>query len=187
MKFFATSSLGILFILCVFIVPRLSEAACSCTGSGQIGLEIIATSCPADPPSDSHTYYYVWKNIECRGNSIVKTGDFGGDYYTPKRLEEMWTANNYKIVRNSSGTHMFTAMPSFTGTVEGESFSNSIKTSDKIDKYCVYFPSDLPDADGDGFIKCLDCNDNNSSLNIECPTYPLCKNCARICIDPSIE
>jgi hypothetical protein len=187
MKRFAIFSFEILLLFCVFIAPNLSEAACSCTGSGQIGIEIVATSCPADPPSDSHTYYYVWKNIECKGNSIVKTGDFGGEYYTPKRTEQIWTGYNHKILRNSSGTHMFAAIPSFTGTVEGESFSSSIKTSDKMDKYCVYFPADLPDSDVDGFINCLDCNDSDSSLNIECPTDPLCKNCARICIDPSIE
>lgn len=158
-----------LFVLCLVLSAQVdnAHADCSCaTGGGinVIGLEAIATTCPPDPPSDSHSFYYITNNINCSGDpgNIIYVAPWGGENYTPAYLQNLWVGVGYRVLRNPSGSHMIMVSPDYTGTVAGVNMNGlpadvyEAIPPEALDQYCTTVTPSPTDSDSDGFPDCLD-------------------------------
>lgn len=177
---------GVLLItVFLFIISNKSYASCDCSqGSNSIymvGTEYIAQSCPSDPPSENTTYNYLIYGVDCKYNTHVTNWSFQGSMsLSPGSLSGFGVYQGYRVLRNTSGTHIYHVHPNFTGQISGVNFAGlapGVYYAD-IDRYCCNLPNNtyscsnsLPvDSDGDGFADCIDnCPDNSNPDQGPCP------------------
>ena len=92
----------------------------------------------------------------------------------------------YRVLRNTSGTHIIGVSPNFQGVIAGVNFAGlapGVYYGD-LDEYCCHLPgnvyacsSSLPDdKDDDGWPVCFDCDDNNPEYTNNCPEIEIPKN-----------
>jgi hypothetical protein len=144
-----------------------------------MGYEFSATSCPAEPPSDTKSYTYLITPINCVGNKITKFTSYGDISGTPASIISFYTSKGYRILRNPGGTHFLLIQNGtypFTGSVVGLNMAGlpagvySTDSPEKLNQYCTQFSNPI-DQDGDGYPDCLDCaaTDPNSGYGCTAP------------------
>ncbi|MBM9512729.1 hypothetical protein [Desulfogranum marinum] len=155
-------------------------ADCSCKiGSNYIstiGMEFTAVSCPPEGLSYTNTttrVLYLTDPIKCGGSSISKITSYGDADLPPALTISFYQDQGYKILTNPSGTHIIAVHKNFNGQVAGKAVSTiSLPTpyvSEDLNQYCTH-PTQLADADSDGFPDCLDCSTDDPELSTDCPT-----------------
>lgn len=170
---------AIIFLI-ILLFPNIAWTDCSCqtgiNGVYVIGLELIATSCPSDPPSDSRQYTYLINPTDCTGNRITAYSSYGDTTGSPGSLISFYTNNGYRVIRNPAGTHLIVVPNksySFNGIISGISMAGkpagvyTTTPTENFNEYCTAWP--LPDQDGDHFPDCLDCALGDATKNAECP------------------
>jgi len=171
------------FLLTLFY-QSAAFANCSCVSNNGItilGREYMAKSfaenpCPetGSPVSDVNEIEYTYRVIEsteCIGGQVKESlWNFGEDDwdYTPARIEQdkrnSGFYNNFRTIRNKSGTHILFVHKYFQGTIAGIYLPYNgppityITADGAFDDYCS---SDVtfspPDYNGDDDADCMDC------------------------------
>ena len=149
------------------LLPWQSFADCSCTvganGIYALGLELVATTCPADPPSDNRVFTYQVNPLKCEGNTIRNYSTYGDITASPAQLIAYYISQGYRVLRNPSGTHLIAVQKGsypFTGFVSGVNMSTAAAgvyystPASSMDQYCTARP--VADQDGDGIPDCLE-------------------------------
>jgi len=118
-------SFMILLILDMLAVtPAFADCTCN-KGSGTsiLGLEYVATECPVEPPSENHYYHYVIYAVECPGAAIQNYAFYGDTNAPPGGFCNYLVSQGYRVLRNSSGTHLFAVSRYFNGIISGVNLS----------------------------------------------------------------
>ena len=149
------------------LLPWQSFADCSCSvganGIYTLGLELVATTCPADPPSDNRVYTFLVNPLNCEGNIIRNYSTYGDTTASPAQLIAYYISHGYRVLRNPSGTHLIAVQKGkypFTGFVSGVNMSTAAAgvyystPASSMDQYCTARP--VADQDGDGIPDCLE-------------------------------
>jgi YD repeat-containing protein len=168
-------------VLLLLALPLAVSPAEACTcqtganGVNVIGFEMIATTCPPVPFSDSRQYIYLINPLQCIGNKITAYSSYGDTMASPASLINYYVSNNYRVIRNPAGTHLFIVQNgtySFSGTILGVNMAGKpagvyySTPSENMNEYCTAWP--LSDQDGDHFPDCLDCAIKDATRNVEC-------------------
>ncbi|HAS82360.1 MAG TPA: hypothetical protein DCS43_06740 [Verrucomicrobia bacterium] len=168
----------VLLLLALPITVSPTEA-CTCqtgvNGVNVIGFEMIATTCPPVPFSDSRQYIYLINPLQCIGNNITAYSSYGDTMASPASLINYYVSNNYRVIRNPAGTHLFIVQNGtypFSGTILGVNMAGKpagvyySTPSESMNELCTAWP--LSDQDGDHFPDCLDCAIKDATRNVEC-------------------
>ena len=147
--------------------PMQSFADCSCTvgsnGIYVVGFELVATTCPPNPPSDNRVYTYLVNPLNCEGNTIRNYSTYGDTTASPAQLIAYYVSQGYRVLRNPSGTHLIAVQKGkypFTGFVAGINMSTAAagvyytSPASSMDQYCTI--RTVADQDGDGIPDCLE-------------------------------
>ena len=159
---------GVLLSLSLlWFFPLHSYADCTCkvgsNGINILGFELVATTCPPTPPSDTKVYTYLVNPVNCEGNVIKNYSTYGDTTASPSQLINWYISQGYRVLRNPSGTHLIAVQRGrypFTVFVSGVNMSTApagvyySTPATSMDQYCTSKP--LADQDKDGIPDCLE-------------------------------
>lgn len=175
----------LLIVFCVIQIVLLTVysdkiyAECTCDFGGldfDLGIEIVATTCPSDNDNETTERTYEYVMIKClsgnlqRGSVYVPMDVDGGQYTKAGIIQYAIDRGFPEVLVNPSGTHVIALYNTGT-TLKVENIiavANQATESDVFNKYCT-FDAGLADSDGEGSPDCLDCAPNDPAFYVDCP------------------
>ena len=159
-------------VTAILALPILSHAAGTCnpqTGITTIGMEYVADGCPPANWNENTPYHYVVNVLDCVGGQVhlfAPYGDFSGSPAQLINFVRAFYGSTYKIFRNTKGTHVVLVDRRYTGLIEGLDMDNYALGQVYYDQFKRAFfpPASVPDADGDDYNICDDCDDRDPTI-----------------------